>query len=139
MGTIAVGVDGSEHARRALAWAVEEARLRSCDVLVVHSWDFPPAMKGADGLPHADLLAAAQKVIDEAIAAVDTSGVEIRSEVAPDLPAQALIRASQTADLAVVGSRGLGGFKGLLLGSVAHQVSAHAGCPVVIVPHEERR
>jgi nucleotide-binding universal stress UspA family protein len=139
MGTIAVGIDGSDHARLALAWAISEARLRSCDVLVVHSWDFPPALKGPDGLPHADLLAAAQKVIDEALASVDASGVTVRSEVAPDLPAQALIRASQTADLVVVASRGIGGFKGLLLGSVAHQVSQHAGCPVVIVPHEDRR
>ena len=55
-------------------------------------------------------------------------------------PAEILIEASRDADLLVVGSRGLGGFKGLLLGSVSQQCSQHARCPIVIVgPHEERQ
>lgn len=143
MGEIIVGVDGSEHAHRALGWALAEAALRGSVVRAVHSWRFPPATKGPDGLPHADIAGTAERVIDDAVAAAlaevpDASGVTIEREVAGELPAQALIRCSEGAELVVVGSRGLGGFKGLLLGSVADQVAHHARCPVVIVPPADR-
>jgi nucleotide-binding universal stress UspA family protein len=137
MATIVVGTDGSEHSHRAVRWASEEARIRGAKLLVIHSWTFPAPTVGADHLPHADVEAAAAKVLDEAIGAIaDPSGIEIEREVAPEAPAQALIRASEGADLVVVASRGLGGFRGLLLGGVAQQVAHHAKCPVVIVPHE---
>ncbi len=140
MGTIVVGVDGSDPSFRALRWAVEEARLRGATVKIVHSWEFPPAVKGSDGLPHADLLASAETVCEQAIAAVEdiASGIEVTTEIAPELPAEALVRESATAELVVVGSRGRGGFGGLLLGSVATQVAQHAKCPAVIVPHADR-
>ena len=137
MPVIVVGTDGSDNSHRAVRWAAEEARLRGAKLLVIHSWTFPTATKGTDNLPHADLEAAAQKVLDEAIGAIsDPSGIELERMVAPESPAQALIQASEGADLVVVGSRGLGGFRGLLLGGVAQQVAHHAKCPVVIVPHE---
>lgn len=137
MGTIVVGIDGSEDSIRALAWAIAEARVRKGKVKAIHSWSFPTPIVGDDGLPHADLAASADKVLDDAIAAAgDAGGVEVEREIANDLPAKALIAASKGADLLVVGSRGLGGFKGLLLGSVAQQVAHHSQCPVVIVPHE---
>lgn len=139
MGTIVVGVDGSEHSHRALSWALEEARFRRASVKIVHSWEFPPATKGPDGMPHADLQAAAQKICEDALAdAGDPAGVEVTIEIAPDLPAKALVGASRGAELIVVGSRGRGGFRGLLLGSVANQVAHHAMCPVVIVPSADR-
>lgn len=139
MGIIVVGVDGSENAHRALAWAVGQAEATGDSVRVLHSWTFPAAAEGADGLPHVDFAAAASKVLDEAVASIgDATGVQIDTEIANDLAAQALIRESETADLVVVSSRGKGGFAGLLLGSVAQQVAQHARCPVVIVPATER-
>jgi nucleotide-binding universal stress UspA family protein len=61
-------------------------------------------------------------------------GVEVRGELVEGPPARALLEHARTADLLVVGSRGLGGFRSLLLGSVSQQVVHHAPCPVVVVP-----
>jgi nucleotide-binding universal stress UspA family protein len=138
MSTIVVGIDGSENSRLALEWARDEAKLRGVTLHVVHSWTFPLASRGADGLPHADIEAAARRVLDDAVARCADAGIEVTSEIASESAAQALIRASQGAELLVVGSRGVGGFRGLLLGSVTQQVTHHARCPVVIVPHPER-
>jgi len=138
MGTIVVGVDGSEHARRALLWAIDEAKLRGASLHLVHSWRFPPPVPLPDGgLAPTDFEAVAKSVLDEATALVP-EGVSIRQEIAADHPAHALIRASMGADLLVVGARGLGGFKGLLLGSVSEQVVHHAHCAVVVVPSDSR-
>ena len=141
MGTMVVGVDGSENSHDALAWAVGEARLRGAKVRLLHSWTFPAvAAARDDGLPHADLQVAAEKVLEEAVGAISIpEGVELEREIANESAAQALVRASEGAEMVVVGSRGLGGFKGLLLGAVTQQVVHHAKCPVVIVPHAERR
>jgi nucleotide-binding universal stress UspA family protein len=140
MGRIVVGIDGSEDALKALRWALDEAKVREASVHLVHSWTFPPMPPlGPDGIPHGDLLQAAEQVLDDAVAKIGTGhGVEITREIANDPPAQALIRASKDAEMVVIGSRGVGGFTGLLLGSVSHQVASHAVCPVVIVPHDER-
>jgi nucleotide-binding universal stress UspA family protein len=64
------------------------------------------------------------------------AGVEVEPVVREGAPARVLLEEADKADLLVVGSRGLGGFRGLLLGSVSQQCSHHAPCPVVIVPHE---
>lgn len=139
--TIVVGVDGSEASHAALAWAVDEARLRKASLHVVHSWTFPP-------VPTEELLMkrirptlhdAAEQVVADALTEVDTTGVEITREVADDLAARALLRASEGAELLVVGSRGMGGVAGALLGSVSQHCVHHARCPVVVVPHAERR
>jgi nucleotide-binding universal stress UspA family protein len=71
-------------------------------------------------------------VLDEILAEHDTDGVDLRT-IVNELPAQALLHVADDADLVVVGARGLGGFTGLLLGSVSQQVATHASCPVVIV------
>lgn len=139
MGRIVVGVDGSENSKRAIAWAAEQAKLRGATLHVLHSWTFPPATTGDDGRPHADLKGVAKSVLDEAIATLGSDpGIEVEREIAEDLPAQALIRASEGAEMVAVGSRGRGGFTGLLLGSVSQQVAQHARCPIVIIPHTER-
>ena len=134
MGTIVVGVDGSEHARRALEWAIDEARLRGAELHLVHSWKFPPPSPLPDGgIAPADFEGAANAILDDACSIVP-DGVAIRREIANDNAAHALVRCSERADLVVVGARGLGGFTGLLLGSVSEQVVHHARCPVVVVP-----
>ena len=149
---IVVGVDGSDGARVALEWAVEEARLRGVRLVAVHTWQMPPLGAGAadpfgtggafDASLNADLIerveAGAQQLLERELAAVDTSGIEVEKLVESRNPADALLDAAHDSDLLVVGTRGHGGFKGLLLGSVSQQASHHAPCPVVIVPPPDK-
>ena len=142
MSTIVVGVDGSEGAREALRFALEEAKLRGSTVRAVHVWRYLPAGTGyfEVGLRDLDLdvgelQRAAEASLESSVAAVagENPGVEIEQRVVEGPAAGALVDESQDADLLVVGSRGHGGFTGLLLGSVSQQVANHAACPVVIV------
>lgn len=142
MTTIVVGVDGSEGSRLALRWAIDEAtRVAGAKVVAIATWTYPvvaasPWMGGYD-VPM-DLTEPTQQSLDETVAEIagaagfDTARIEKRVVSGP--AASTLIEAGKDADLLVVGSRGLGGFTGLLLGSVSHQVAAHAPCPVVVVP-----
>jgi nucleotide-binding universal stress UspA family protein len=142
MQRIVVGIDGSEGARRALEWAVAEAQLRDASLVVVHAWVEPPAVAvgsvvSASGAQPAIFEELAERTARDAVASVDTGGVTqgVETRVVAGAPAHALLEAGKDADLVVVGSRGLGGFTGLLLGSVSAQVAHHATCPVLIVPH----
>jgi nucleotide-binding universal stress UspA family protein len=142
---IVVGVDGSEPSRRALRWAIEEAAMRRATVHAVYAWN-PPLVPGSLGwvaLPTVDLDAAresAKELLDSAVEEVggDTE-VEVGRAAVQGNAATVLLDAAADADLLVVGSRGHGGFAGLLLGSVGQQCAHHAACPVVIVPHEQRQ
>lgn len=141
MTKIVVGVDTSESSKRALEWAVAEGRLRGATVEAVHVWELPVFAAtpfGAMPIDIGDFEGGAQKQFDDTVDAVDASRLPepiVRTFVAGS-PAHQLLTAAAGADLLVVGSRGHGGFTGLLLGSVSQQVSQHAPCPVVIVPHE---
>ncbi len=140
MSRIVVGVDGSAEAKEALRWALEEAQLRGASLRVVHAWQLPVAAYGA-GLAaayHGELLEAlrrdAEKLVDQLLAeAGPPKGVEVEKAAVEGPAAQTLVEAAKDADLLVVGSRGHGGFAGLLLGSVSQQCAHHASCPVVIV------
>jgi nucleotide-binding universal stress UspA family protein len=77
-------------------------------------------------------------MLAEEIEQVDSDDVTIERRVVTGSASDGLVRSAREGDLLVVGSRGLGGFKGLLLGSVSQQVVHHAPCPVVIVPPAER-
>ncbi len=141
---IVVGIDGSDTARLALAWAVEEARIRRARLEVVHAWHMPSVTGYPWVAPTFDLdafEAAAQRTVALALGAVDTDGLvePITRVVCAGGAASTLLDAAKGADLVVVGSRGLGGFTGLLLGSVGDQVVNHADCPVVVVPPEADR
>jgi nucleotide-binding universal stress UspA family protein len=147
-GTIVVGVDGSAGARHALRWATAEARLRGSRLLVVHAWRF-----GYTGVPGggygyldgplesfpggglSDMHRAAEELLEEETAGLDAEaeGIEIERRVVEGGAAEVLVEAAAEGDLLVVGSRGHGGFAGLLLGSVSQQCAHHAHCPVVIV------
>lgn len=140
MPRIVVGVDGSANSQRALEWAISEAELRNADLVVLHAWHEPAAILGspyAVGLyaPKAFQDAAAQ-TLEESLAAVDVTALSGRltTQLIEAPPAQALVDAATDATLVVVGSRGHGGFTGLLLGSVSQHLAHHARCPVVIVP-----
>jgi nucleotide-binding universal stress UspA family protein len=136
---VVVGVDGSETARRALAWALDEGRARQADVEVVNAWH-PPYVGAYPYDPAAlDLELfeqGARDLVAEMLEGQDVSGLPSppKVTVVSDTAAQAVITAAEGADLIVIGSRGRGGFAGLLLGSVSQQVARHAPCPVVVVP-----
>ena len=140
-GLIVVGVDGSSESRQALRWAVDEAVLRKAKVLVVHAWWALPELEGVAHGSGPDAQATsggeATRFIDEFVAQTlgpDAAKVEIDALPAQGITAtEALLDAAAHADLLVVGSRGLGGFKRLLLGSVSQQCVQHATCPVVVV------
>jgi nucleotide-binding universal stress UspA family protein len=134
-GRIVVGVDGSPGGRRALEWAVDEARRRDAVLEVVHAWTYPPT---EFTVAPEEFAVAAAEVITEAVeeaADIDPS-VAVKSEVRQQPAAPALVELSKGADLLVVGSRGRGGFAGLLLGSVSQQCVNHGHCPVVVVRTE---
>lgn len=135
-------VDHSEGAKAALRFALEEAKLRDARLRVVHAWQFgtigAPGIEGSYpvlGLDLSDLHRAAEEALEATVAEVvsDAAGVEIERRVVEGAPGGVLVEESRGADLLVVGSRGHGGFAGLLLGSVSQQVAHHAACPVVIV------
>lgn len=143
MSTIVVGIDGSVGSTEALKFAIAEARLRKAKLKAVTAWTLTYVaapigmMAPIDEALIPELQNNAAAVLDKALA--DALGpepdVEIEKAVLEGTPAQVLVDAAQGADLLVVGTRGHGGFTGLLLGSVSQQAAHHAPCPIVIVPH----
>lgn len=139
MARIVVGIDGSEHSRLALRWAVDEARLRRANVEAVMAWHTPyVGGTWAVSVPvdMAEIEESYRIQLDELVDGVDARGLPapIEKVLANGSVAHTLLEAAKGADLLVVGSRGHGGFVGLMLGSVSHQVVSHAPCPVVVVP-----
>jgi nucleotide-binding universal stress UspA family protein len=134
-GRIVVGVDGSPGALRALEWAVEQSRLSGASLLVVHAWHLA-VLSPAVGLDEFERVVerAAEETVERELGKVDMSGIDVELRVQARGPVDALLDAARDADLLVVGTRGHGGFTGLLLGSVSQQLPHHAPCPVVIVP-----
>jgi nucleotide-binding universal stress UspA family protein len=140
MKTFVVGVDGSETASEALALAAREAQLHGARLRIVVVWQLSSLVDGGgfvalDKKTFDALGDRAQDVADEAVATVAqlAPAVSCEAVVLEGQPAEALLGASEDADLVVVGSRGLGGFKRLMLGSVSDQVVHHATCPVLVV------
>jgi nucleotide-binding universal stress UspA family protein len=137
---VVVGVDGSENSRRALRWAADSAERRDAVLLVVTSWQYP----AFSTMPAFGVLPPAEEMSREAEAGlrellrqeglVGREDLTVLELVTQGPAAPALLDAAADADLLVVGSRGHGGFKGLLLGSVSQACVSHARCPVVVVP-----
>ena len=132
---IVVGVDGSPPSERALDWAVAEVRRTGAALHLVSAWTFPMALGYAFTTTVHEVQQSAQDVIDRAVAHVgEVAGdVTVTGETSEQAPAPALMAAAKGADLLVVGSRGLGGFRGLLIGSVSQYCTRHATCSVVVV------
>jgi nucleotide-binding universal stress UspA family protein len=143
MSTIVVGVDGSAGSKRALQFAIDEARASGDDVKAVSAWHVPAIVYeggiGGVAVDPAEFEKGAEVELARALSEIDAadSGVTIKPVVRHGQPADALCEESEDAKLLVVGSRGLGGFRGLLLGSVSQQCAQHARCPVVIIPQDE--
>ena len=139
--TIVVGVDGSEGAAAALAWAVAHAPLLDAEVVVVHSMDVtmampPPTVAAPPFVVDDSLRAGMRDALHEWCAPLRDAGVPHRAELYEGNPVGAITQIAEKvhADLIVVGRRGHGGFAELVLGSVPHSLSHHASVPVVIVP-----
>lgn len=139
MSRIVVGLDGSEHSERAVRWAAEEARAHGHTLQVVTAFA-PPDVVGVPGArfpvePKEQTEARAREHQQEWLqnALGEDPDVEIQPEVRMGPAAEQLLAAADGAELLVVGSRGKGGFKGLLLGSVSQQCVTHATCPVVVI------
>jgi nucleotide-binding universal stress UspA family protein len=135
---IVVGVDGSPVSAEALRWAAGQARLTAGTLRVVHAWS-PPAIATV-GIPPlrfdwSELREQAQAFPGRFAREVlgDDPGVAIVTVAKTGGEAQVLVDESEHADLLVVGSRGAGGLRGMVLGSVGHHCAAHAHCPVVVV------
>ena len=142
MQRVVVGVDGSDNSRRALAWALDEACMRNACLDVVHAWE-PPMVVGFGTLAGGGATLGgstyeeqARLLLDRMIAGASTEefSFPIDAIAVHGSAASTLLETAKGADLIVVGSRGRGGFAGLLLGSVSQQVVQHAPCPVVVVP-----
>jgi nucleotide-binding universal stress UspA family protein len=138
-GRIVVGVDGSEASDRALWWAAQECRLRRLPLLVVTCWTFPALVSPVPFQPpvSAEVLAGeAQAVLKDAVERVlgrDADTLDWEGEVLEGAPSLRLLELSRDAAMVVVGSRGRGGFAGLLLGSVSQHLAEHASCPVMVL------
>jgi nucleotide-binding universal stress UspA family protein len=136
---IVVGVDGSENSQAALRWAGAEAEEHQAELVAVLAWRPPPPEVAPPSIPPlpSDSYAQdrAEQILADTLASVfgNEPPVPITSQVTEGPAAKLLIEASRTADLIVVGTRGYGGFAGLLLGSVSQQVVAHAACSVTVV------
>jgi nucleotide-binding universal stress UspA family protein len=151
---IVVGVDGSKSSSEALKWAAEEARMRGATLKVVRAWQVPAFAYGygtyvQPATAVVDWRAESEALLDDQVKAVlgeatgssegsrnglgEVADLRMVCEVLEGPAAQVLIEAATGAELLVVGSRGLGGFSGLLLGSVSAQLAHHAPCPLTIV------
>ncbi|WP_326822541.1 universal stress protein [Streptosporangium sp. NBC_01639] len=135
-GEIVVGIDGSSESEPALGFAFEQARLRGCALRAVHAWQVPvhafapEVVYGID-----DVRQAQQQTTAGQLAAWEGKfpGVEVVPDVTYAHPVSALVDASPWAALLVVGSRGRGAVRSVVLGSVSHGVLHHAHCPVAVV------
>ncbi len=140
-GGVLVAVDGSDFADRALSWAVTEAQSRGAALVVAHCFHWPSPGLGAmdavgflmDALAEdsTDIL---RRAVDTVHAAAPDLAVYATSQLGAPIPT--LVQLSRGRDLVVVGSRGLGGFVGMLLGSVSSALVTSALCPVVVVRGE---
>jgi nucleotide-binding universal stress UspA family protein len=135
---VVVGIDGSAGAHAALLWAADEARLRAVPLEIVRTWPLDPP---AAHIPAADLAAVDERArhveveVEVESDSVRGGDLEISQLVCQGFAQDVLVAASMAADLLVVGSRGRGAVRSLLLGSVSAHVASHAHCPVVVVPH----
>jgi nucleotide-binding universal stress UspA family protein len=137
--TIVVGVDGSPGSRAALTWAAAEAADHASELVVVNVWEhtlMPPA--GSVTVSEHYVPDPSQRTAQDLVQVIkeelgEQPPILVQPRVKQGSPAKVLIEESANADLLVVGTRGHGGFAGLVLGSVSQHVAAYAQCPVTVV------
>jgi len=131
-GRVIVGVDGSEPAKRALRWAADYAAARNAQLEAIAVWEMPATYGWVSTLEEVDPVKSALAGLDSVILEVLGEGSSIDTTVEKGHASHVLVKASERADLLVVGSRGRGAVKGMLLGSVSLYCVQHAHCPVVV-------
>ncbi|WP_306191526.1 universal stress protein [Streptomyces sp. MK5] len=136
---VVVGVDGSPSSYAALRWAAGYARLVDGVVEAIHAWETPSVVgwTGPAIDPEFDLQQGRERFAEE-LREVFAAGrpAHLEEHVVEGDPSEVLIRASEGAELLVVGGRGRGGFARAMLGSVSQRCAQHAACPVVVVRHD---
>ena len=136
---IIVGIDGSPLSETALEYAVEEARLRKGNLRVTYAYPvLASGLTGSTGNDYYQQVESEAKIFLEGVMAKAPSieGVNVEWLAVPGNPSEVLIEASREATLLVIGSRGVGGFMGLLMGSVSTQCVHYSHCPVLVVREE---
>ena len=136
---VVVGVDGSPSSRTALTWAAAEAADHGADLVVLNVWEHtlpPPA--GSLSVSERYVPDESQRTAEDLVELIkevlgEDPAVVVQPRVKQGNPAKVLIEQSEDADLLVVGTRGHGGFRGLVLGSVSQHVAGYAKCPVAVV------
>jgi nucleotide-binding universal stress UspA family protein len=140
MDRVVVGLDGSEGSRHALRWAVQEARRWQASLTVLSAWSYPTAGLGVmyGMMPPVEEMQVSQEEACREVLADEglepcPDDIELELVVVEGPAAPTLLDAATSKDLLVVGARGVGGFMGLLLGSVSQHCAAHASGPLVVV------
>lgn len=133
---IVVGVDGSESSKNALRWAARLAPSLNATIHAIVAWEYPIVFGLEGGIPgiwRPD--ETAKEILNNSLDSVfgKERPTGLLGSISQGHPTFVLLDASEGAEMLVVGSRGLGGFKGLLLGSVSSSCAEHAKCPVLVV------
>jgi nucleotide-binding universal stress UspA family protein len=137
--TVVVGVDGSPGSRKALTWAATEAAEHGAELVVLNVWEHTlPPPTGSVSVSERFVPDSSQRTAEQLVTEIkevlgDDPPVVVQPTVKQGSPAKVLIEQSADADLLVVGTRGHGGFRGLVLGSVSQHVAGYAHCSVTIV------
>lgn len=135
MGRIVVGVDGSEPSKAALRWAARLAPAIGATIEAVIAWEFPTnfgwAVEASDWRPDRDAETILNETLDDVFGSERPDGLV--GSVREGRTASVLLEAARSAEMLIIGSRGHGGFTGLLLGSVSAECAEHASCPVLVV------
>ncbi|MHA7145354.1 universal stress protein [Arthrobacter sp. TmT3-37] len=139
---VIVGYDGSDGGRRAVLWAARHASAAKLPLIVVHCWVWPlftQDLGPVAGVKDSGLQNDAEKTAAEGfdVAAQAEPGLEVHKRLVAGFPAEILTRLSAEASLLVTGTRGLGGFSGLLVGSVSLHLAASASCPIMVVREDQ--
>ena len=132
---IVVGVDGSPSSNAALDWAAQEAEIRGAALELIHAWNYPNLGYGGYVAVLEDFEKDASSILNDVVATVREAhpNLKLVSSLLQGPTAQTIMERAKEADMVVVGSRGRGGFTGLLLGSVGQQLVHHCQIPVVII------
>lgn len=141
-GMIVVGYDGSAQAARAVRWSAKLAEAAERELRIVHAWVWPLITKDLgpiDGVAESGHRNTAERLLREAVADAEDAAPDVRvsTSLITGSPRPVLEYVSKTAHLLVLGHRGMGGFLGMLLGSVTLGMIAHAGCPVAVIHDED--
>ncbi len=138
---IIVGIDGSADSVRALKWAAEYARQVDAPLVGLVAWELEPVygyMAMTSWETAESVEGEAREMLADTVGHTLGKDAQVEQRSVRGHPAKMLVEASKDAQLVVVGSRGRGGFTGMLLGSVSQHVVTHARCPVTVLPHEDQ-